>query len=210
MREWFAAPSQKQRLESDDETFPNIVTFFARSRRAFLLKGSCEVMKTKPTYVAHLFALAFLLGGCAANVPTVAEQYVSPSSALPSTIARPSYAFSCDPVDFHNHTIVAVAPGVKQAVPPNFNVKANVSYYLVAGFCGVHNSILGPHELYLRNEHSAKQTVVHPFITILSNGWWTGKPDIAVWEEAWYDNWLRVPADDVHLTLVHVAVRQAR
>jgi hypothetical protein len=161
-------------------------------------------VNTKPTYVAHLFAIAVLLGGCAANVSTAAEQYVSPANALSSDIARPDYAFSCDPAKFHNHTIVTVVPGEKQQIPPNFNAQPNVSYYLVAGFCGVSNSILGPQEVYLRNEHSAKQTVVHPFMTILSSGWWIEKPDIAVWEEAWYDNWLRVPADDVHLTLVRV------
>lgn len=170
----------------------NVYLSFLRTRQEKLM------------YVAQLFAAAVLLDGCAANVPTAAEQYVSPTGAPPSAIARPSYAFSCNPVDFHNHTIVTVAPGVKQAVPPNFNAQPNLSYYLVAGFCGVSNSFLSPQEVYLRNEHSAKQTVVHPFITILSSGWWTGKPDIAVWEEAWYDNWFRVPADDVHLTLVRV------
>lgn len=28
--------------------------------------------------------------------------------------------------------------------------------------------------------------------------------DIAVWEEAWFENWLRLPSEDAHIALMHV------
>lgn len=80
-----------------------------------------------------------------------------------------------------------------------------IVYYPVAGFCGIDNSFLGKDQVVLstfRVHIPDAYSTVHTSIKALQ--YWQGKPLIAVWEEAWFENWLRLPSEDAHIALVRV------
>lgn len=121
-----------------------------------------------------------------------------------SLAARPDYAFSCDPTKYIKPSIITIRP--QHAVSlPSFKANSAIKYYAVAGFCGVENSFLGTDQAVLTTFqiHTPQAfNTVDTSIKVLSG--WEGQPDIAVWQEAWFENWLRLPSEDAHVALVHV------
>lgn len=153
---------------------------------------------------AQIFVTALLASGCAANSPTVPGASAPAWDTTPSLGARPNYAFSCDPTKYIKRSVITIAPKLAVSLP-SFKVSSLITYYPVAGFCGIDNSFLSMDKVQLLKSQdfsSAPYGRIDTTIKVMSG--WEGKPDIAVWEEAWLENWLRLPSEDAHLVLVHV------
>lgn len=154
--------------------------------------------------VAQMLAVAWVASGCAAHTSTLPGRPVVTSGMMRSLGPRPSYAFSCDPSNYISQHVITVTPHHVVWLR-FFKASSLIVYYPVAGFCGSDNSFLGKDQVLLgvfRSPLSTQVNKVSTRIQVLSG--WEGKPDIAVWEEAWLENWLRFPSEDAHVALVHV------
>jgi hypothetical protein len=145
-----------------------------------------------------------MVGACAANTPSLPDRPVITSGVRPSLAARPNFAFSCDPQKYIKPQIVTIAPN-HHVWLPSFKAHNSITYYAVAGLCGVESSFLGKDQVLLTtfHTHTLKLNTIDTSIEVV-NGSLAGKSDIAVWEEAWFENWLRLPSEDAHVALVHV------
>jgi hypothetical protein len=178
---------------------------------------------TPLSVTTHVFAPApareaMIASGTIASLPTDA-------------LATPNYAFSCSPADYAHGTMDVKADTAWKT--PTFVADSALSYYAVAGFCGVEQSFLNvTTERHWSSEYAVRtsggipgciNSVGKPKIerlgasafTCYVRDWyaylnfsssipWASHPLVALWFEGWKFNVLRAHATDVHMALLRV------
>lgn len=146
------------------------------------------------------------------------------------TRMHPRYAFSCTPADYTDGRKDVTAGTVWTS--PTFDAFEEWYYYPLFGYCGVHNSFFdtsmvvsvrhwsGPHVITIHFGDRVPPDCIGPpkegYVTrCLVRSWytdatfnpsvaWASNPDVALWFEAWGNNWIRSSFFDVHLALLRV------
>ena len=149
------------------------------------------------------FALLLTLGACAGSAARGHAVSMLPNVSAPDPRVHPTYTFSCDPRKYVHTTVLNVQPGTTHATVGVYPA-SDVTYYPIAGFCGVDNSFLTNGEVTIRNMFERRGTIMNPNVTFSTNFDWKNKPEVAIWEEAWIGNIFRDTKDDIHVVLLHV------
>jgi hypothetical protein len=140
--------------------------------------------------------------------------------AIPSNIGnkspriRPNYAFSCNPNDYQYSTVVDVTAGTETRLPTPYSfiysapVGANDLYWYRPhySFCGVDNSNVD--SSVVTNQKQGSNGAGNPTMLLRANFdanyRWGDHPYVAVWEEAWFLNFIPDGRYNINAVLVHV------
>ncbi len=141
-------------------------------------------------------------------------------SAIPSNIGnaspriRPNYAFSCNPRDYQDTAVVDVTAGTETRLPTEYSfiysapVGANDLYWYRPhySFCGVdHSNVDGS---VVTNQRQTGNGAGNPLLLLRANFDpnypWADHPYVAVWEEAWFLNFIPDYRYNISAVLVHV------
>jgi hypothetical protein len=126
------------------------------------------------------------------------------SDAVAAAI-HPDFSFSCDPAMYQYKTLQVAKPGTARGfgfTPKN----AGADYRLRFSFCNSENSYLTTNEVtsaqsYTFSHGALDYRLSGTFSTGID---WANRPDVVVWEEAYYFDGRRDDRSDIFLALVRV------